>query len=170
MTKKEFQELTSRMGSPSSTDHRDRPVITVPRRVIPKLLEGPLSVRITLHGKCPSKKNLWQIGQQAGSMFLDAGTQAEIDSLTTQAIFGWGGRAPVESPDITVKFFVNHARRDRDGMFVTLLDCLQCAGVLVNDNLRWNNGRTILEPAEFVKAVDERAEVLIERRACAYQE
>jgi Holliday junction resolvase RusA-like endonuclease len=94
-------------------------------------------------------------------MFLDSSVKRQIDDLTMQAMFHWRDSGPVEHPELTVRFFVHHARRDRDGMFTTLLDCLQAAGVLVNDNLANNNGRTILEPAEFVSEAEERVEILV---------
>lgn len=131
-----------------------------PKVARPEPVSGPLSVTLVLHGHCPSKKNLWQRGG-SGAMFLATEVKDQIALLTQQAIFGWQFGAPVRHPDLTVTFYVRDARRDRDGMFVTLLDCLQEAGVLVNDNLAQNNGRTILEPAMFVKPEDERVEILI---------
>jgi Holliday junction resolvase RusA-like endonuclease len=68
-------------------------------------------------------------------------------------------RPPVESPDMSFTFFVSAARRDRDGMLTTALDCLQEAGILVNDNIKRNNGRTVLEPCQFVSAAKERVEI-----------
>ena len=97
-------------------------------------------------------------------MILPPEVKRQIEALTLQAMFQWKLGAPIEHPDLTVRFFVHHARRDRDGMFVTVLDCLQAAGVLVNDNLAHNNGRTVLEPCVFVEATDERVEILVEKK------
>lgn len=120
---------------------------------------GPVDVTLTLWGHCPSKKNLWSRGQKA--QFLPPEVKEQIESLTTQALFAWKQPGPVEHPEMTIKFYVNAARRDRDGMFTTLLDCLQAAGILVNDNLRRCNGRMVIEPADFVSDADERVEIRI---------
>jgi Holliday junction resolvase RusA-like endonuclease len=120
----------------------------------------PIKAKLVLAGPCPAKKNLWQRGK-SGRMFLNATVKAQIDSLTIQARSQWQ-QPPVESPVMEFRFYVAAARRDRDGMFTTVLDCLQEAGVLVNDNIRRNNGRTVLHPCEFVPAKKERVEVEIE--------
>lgn len=121
----------------------------------------PMDVTLTLWGHCPSKKNLWSRGEKA--QFLPPEVKEQIESLTTQALFAWKQPGPVEHPEITVKFYVNAARRDRDGMLTTLLDCLQAASVLVNDNLRRCNGRMVVEPADFVPDADERVEIRIRK-------
>lgn len=185
MTEKEFQELNSRIGSPNL----DNPSIRPPRRYVapkPKVLEGPISMVITMHGHCPSKKNLWEKGGPGG-MFLNKEVKAKIDTLTMQALFQWGLRGPVAHPELTIRFFVAAPKtrmssrsnprdpsnpipfylvsdnRDQDGMYTTILDCLQAAGVIVNDNIRWNNGRKILECVEFVPEADERVEITVSR-------
>lgn len=125
--------------------------------------DGPVDVTLKLYGHCPSKKNLWSPRADGGFRLLPE-IKEQIDALTTQALFGWSVHHPVEHPDLTVKFFVNAQRRDRDGMFVTVLDCLQAAGVLVNDNLAHNNGTTVLEPCEFVSVADERVEIRVVKK------
>ena len=132
------------------------------RKSKPAALESPVSTSLVLWGKCPAKKNLWSRGK-GGHTFLNAEVKAQIDALTHQARLQWGVRGPVEHPELTLTFYVHHARRDRDGMFTTVLDCLQEAGVLVNDNLAHNNGRTILEPCRFVDEAEERVEILIRK-------
>lgn len=127
------------------------------------VLEGPVSVLLLMHGHCPSKKNLWETGPN-GQVFLNAEVKGQIENLTLQALLHWNNRPPVEHPEITIRLYVGAKRQDRDGMFTTLLDCLQDAGVLVNDNISRNNGRTILEPCVFVDVADERVEILVEKK------
>ncbi len=121
-------------------------------------------------------------------MYLDTDIKEQIDGLTTQALFQWPHLFSVEHPEITVQFFVagkgtrkglrKHptdtkkmvefslasGNRDRDGMLVTVLDCLQAAGILVNDDIEHCNARMILEPCEFVSAADERVEIRLEKK------
>lgn len=100
-------------------------------------------------------------------MFLDGETKAEISRLTRQALFQWKYPGPVEHPEMTFKFVVAAQRQDRDGMVTTILDCLQAAGVLLNDNIKSNNGRMILEPCEIFKDADERVEIWIRKHDIA---
>lgn len=162
MTEREYLDLCQRSGAISQAPEDKR--VGHPKPIRPEPVSGPLSVSLVLHGHCPSKKNLWTPNATGGFRLMPE-VKDQIEVLTTQALFHWKQTGPVEHPDITVTFFVHHARRDRDGMFVTILDCLQEAGVLVNDNLKWNNGRTILEPCVFVEPKDERVEILIEKPA-----
>lgn len=118
----------------------------------------PISVRLSLLGPCPAKKNLWKTARN-GRKYIDQITRAQIDSLTVQARSQWGRNPPVESPEMEFTFFVAAARRDQDGMYTTVLDCLQEAGVLVNDNIKRNNGRKILHPCQFVSEGKERVEI-----------
>jgi Holliday junction resolvase RusA-like endonuclease len=120
--------------------------------------DGPLDVTLKLYGHCPSKKNEWQRGK-AGKMFLPAEVTEQINTLTTQAMFHWGSRLPVEHPDVTIRFFVCARRQDEDGMWTAVLDCLQRAGVIVNDNVAHFNGRKVHEPCEFVSESEERVEI-----------
>lgn len=130
----------------------------------PQPIEGPVSETIVLWGHCPSKKNGWGRNKGSSGMHIDPQMKAEIQSLTTQALFMWKHAGPVEHPELTFRFFVHSARRDRDGMLTTVLDLMQAAGILVNDNMKWNNGRTVMEPVCFVAPADERVEILIEKR------
>lgn len=171
MTESEYLALEQRMREAGAVSVGSAELAGSPPYVKPKAakiekptpIEGPLSVLLTLYGHCPSKKNLWQRGT-AGKMFLDADTRKQIDTLTLQAQFGWKFGGPVEHPELTIQFFVCGAKRDRDGMLVTVLDCLQSAGVIVNDNLAHCNSRLILEPAVFVSEADERVEILVETK------
>lgn len=130
----------------------------VRKRVPVRVHEGPLDVTLVLYGHCPSKKNCWR-RSEGGGMFIPEEEKSQINILTTQALLQWGRRDPVEHPDVTVKFFVAAKRQDEDGMWTTVLDCLQKAGVLVNDNLAKFNGRKVHEPAEFVSEQKERVEI-----------
>ena len=96
-------------------------------------------------------------------MVLPAEVKDQIATLTTQILFAWRFGGPVEHPEITVRFYVKAARQDQDGQYTTILDCLQAAGVLVNDNWAHNNGRKVLEPAEFVNPENERVEITIRK-------
>jgi hypothetical protein len=133
------------------------------RKPAVQTFDGPVDLVLTLHGHCPSKKNLWSPTASGGFRLLPE-VKAKIDALTTQALFAWGLRGPVEHPELTIQFYVNHKNRDRDGMFTTILDCLQAAGVLVNDNLAHNNSRTVLEPAEFVSSSEERVDIRVVKK------
>lgn len=120
----------------------------------------PIQVKLCLRGPCPAKKNLWKTARN-GRKFIDKTTRAQIDSLTIQARSQWGGIRSVENPDMEFTFYVAAARRDQDGMYTTVLDCLQEAGVIVNDNIKRNNGRKVLHPCQFVSAGKEKVEVEI---------
>lgn len=100
----------------------------------------------------------------SGKMVIPAEMKAQIETLTTQALFQWKHPGPVEHPEMTFKFVVAAQRQDRDGMVTTILDCLQAAGVLLNDNIKSNNGRMILEPCEIFKDADERVEIWIRKQ------
>lgn len=166
MTEAEYESLKLRMLQMGQIQSETSEAALNPPwvgKLKPVPVEGPLRVVLTLHGHCPSKKNLWQRGT-AGKMFLSADVRAQIDVLTTQALFGWGQTGPVEHPDLTVRFFVCGARQDQDGMYTTVLDCLQAAGVIVNDNIAHCNGRKVLEPCEVVSDADERVEIVVEKR------
>lgn len=160
MTEEEAMECYLRAGATMPSVGVRMPAVQ-PRKER-RVLDGPINITLVLYGHCPSKKNLWRRGT-AGKMFLDSDVKKQIDTLTTQALFQWKSLFPVEHPDITVKLYVNAARRDRDGLLTTILDCLQAAGVIVNDNLAHNNGRMVIEAAEFVDINDERVEIQLER-------
>jgi len=101
-------------------------------------------IRLTLQGPIPNKKNLWKIGK--GGMYLDSAVKAQIEALTWQAKSQWK-RAPAVHPDMDVEFFVKDGRSDRDNKLGCLLDVLQEAGVLKNDNVANFNGTLVVHPA-----------------------
>lgn len=159
LTQAQYDELCLRSGAIAKPADGKRVGILKPKR--PEPVSGPLSVLLVLHGHCPSKKNGYGVGAGGHSVVLPAEMRKQIETLTLQAMFQWKLGAPVEHADLTFQFFVHQARRDRDGILVTVLDCLQAAGVLVNDNLKRSNGRMVLEPAIFVPDGQERVDVLV---------
>jgi Holliday junction resolvase RusA-like endonuclease len=167
--------------------HERAEVVQRKPRVKPNTAEpvsGPMEWSAKIYGHCPSKKNLWARGK-AGIMFLPEEVKEKIATITTQLMFAWKYSGPVVHPDITIRFYVAEDRkslrkdfrnptkmiecsipkgnRDRDGMFTTLLDCMQAAGILVNDNIQNNNGTVVIEPCGFVKDEDERVEIRISK-------
>lgn len=102
-------------------------------------------IRLELRGTVPNKKNLWQ-PRKGGGMFLDAAIKAQINALIVQARKQWR-RPPIEHPDMDIEFFVLNGRSDRDNKLGCLLDVLQEAGVLVNDNVSRSNGVMVVWPA-----------------------
>lgn len=101
--------------------------------------------RQTLHlvGPIPCKKSKYRRGR--AGLFLDAGVVKQIDALVIQARTQWR-RDPIKHPDMRITFRARHRRADRDGMLATLMDVLQKAGVIRNDNVAHCNGRITLEP------------------------
>lgn len=162
----QFRELQNNVANGGkSSGVVPRPLSSGSRKSKPKpvVFEGPVDVTLTLHGHCPSKKNDWERGG-AGKMFLPAEVTAQIDTLITQALFHWRIGAPIEHPELTVTFFVAAKRQDQDGMYVTILDVLQKAGVLLNDNIKSNNGWKHLPPCEFVSVSDERVDIRVVKK------
>jgi hypothetical protein len=166
ITEAQFRELQQNISGARSAGERARKETTKsPKKSV---YEGPLDITLILYGHCPSKKNGWKRGG-AGKMYIPEEMKEQIESLTTQAMFGWSSAlksecAPVEHPDITVKFFVAAKRQDEDGQWTTILDCLQKAGVLLNDNYASFNSRKVHEPAEFVEVSEEKVEIRLVKR------
>ena len=119
----------------------------------------PVEHTITLHGHCPSKKNLWKRGKN-NRTYIDAAVKSQIDSLTLQASAQWPD-PPVKHPEIDVTFYVRDARPDRDNKLTTLFDCLREAGIIANDNIASFNGTVILRPA----VIDKRERVIVRMKA-----
>ncbi len=120
----------------------------------------PVAVKLTLYGPCPSKKNLYRRSRD-GRLFLDNEVKMRLDSLTIQARAQWGGHQPVKHPDMRVTFYFATGRPDRDNRLSAVLDCLQEAGVIPNDNAAQFNGTVTIQPAVFVSAGKEKVEVEI---------
>lgn len=77
----------------------------------------------------------------------DPQTTADIRALVLLTRVQWRGREPLEHPHMAVTFYVRDKRADRDNKLTCLLDVLQEAGVIVNDNIKRFNGRLVIEPA-----------------------
>jgi Holliday junction resolvase RusA-like endonuclease len=101
---------------------------------------------LRLAGPVPSKKNLYRRGKN-GTLFLDREVRHQIDNLVLQAQAQWGARGPIEHPDLRILLRVTAARADRDNKLTCLMDVLQDAGILRNDNIARSNGTITLLPA-----------------------
>lgn len=104
----------------------------------------PSIIRLELRGPVPCKKNLWKRGKYG--QYIDDAVQAQIDALIVQAKLQWR-RVPLTNPDMDVEFFVKDRRSDRDNKLGCILDVLQEAGVLQNDNIAHFNGTLVILPA-----------------------
>lgn len=140
------------------------PKVRKPASIRPASITGPLDVRLVLWGHCPSKKSNYRVAE-SGGLVTDKETKKQIEALIFQAMLQWSSSCPgpVEHPEVTTTFYVSAKRQDEDGMYVTLMDVLQKAGVIVNDNIARFNGRKIHEPCQFVKPEDERVEITIRK-------
>jgi Holliday junction resolvase RusA-like endonuclease len=105
---------------------------------------APKVIRLTLKGPVPCKKNLWKRGPHG--QYIDKAVKAQIDALIIQAKQQWR-RIPLTDPDMDVEFFVLDRRSDRDNKLGCILDVLQSAGVLKNDNVANFNGTLVIHPA-----------------------
>lgn len=166
-TQTDVESHYARIGKRTPINTETVYVAAPPKRIgLPKRTyhEVPLNVNLTLHGHVPSKKNAWQRGE-SGVMFIPEQEKEQINALTLQAAYAWSKvLLPVDHPDLTVTFYVLAKRQDQDGMYTTILDCLQAAGVIVNDNIAHFNGTKILKPCVMVTdAQDERVEIEIRK-------
>ncbi len=119
---------------------------------------------LTLHGHCPSKKNLWRRGR-GQKAYIDRSSQAEIDSLVLQARSAWR-RAPLSHPSMEVYIYTRSRRQDRDNIVTTILDVLVKAEVLTGDNIARFNGTLTVHPAK----IDPNERVVIEIREATHEE
>ena len=117
---------------------------------------------LTLRGNIPAKKSKYR-SRCGGGLYLDAATRACIEGLAFQAGSQWrrSSHEPVEHPVVTIRMHARQTRADRDGKLVTLLDVLQQAGVIRNDNINRFNGWLHLAPVEPA-LLDDYTEVEIE--------
>ncbi len=119
----------------------------------------PAPFAIALLGHMPAKKNNWT-PRKGGGIFLDKASQAEINGLIIQATSiarNWGVHK-LEHPRLRITFYVRDRRGDRDNKLSTLLDVLQKAGIIANDNVRRFNGEVTLMPA----VVDKNEKTVVE--------
>lgn len=120
------------------------------------LKHGGAEVTLTLRGSIPCKKSKYRRSRRG--LFLDRNTSDTIRGLILQVQAQWK-REPVEHPEVIVRFWWRSLRADRDGKLATILDVLQKARVIRNDNAAHFNGRLVLEPVRL--DTEERAEVEI---------
>lgn len=105
-----------------------------------------------LLGHCPAKKNNWH-PRPGGGIRLDTEAAEHIQALTDLAWIEWRKlwsphAAPLlEHPAMRITFHVRDKRSDRDNKLATLLDILQKAKILRNDNVAHCNGVLTLLPA-----------------------
>lgn len=103
---------------------------------------------ITLRGAIPAKKNERKLVRIKGRMAMAHNREVrdQIHSLTLQARVQWGHKPPLEHPEIWVYLTLPRFGADQDNAYTTILDVLQDAGVLKNDNVRRCNGWKHLAP------------------------
>lgn len=124
-------------------------------------------LRIT--GPFISKKNEWcirsrWIADSAGRrkmlryIGLNESAQAKVDESTRQLTLQWAGilrrlgrRVSLRHPRILWKLGLENPAKDKDGVRTTLLDCMQDAGVIYDDNVRHLNGWEHAAPAVIVE-------------------
>lgn len=119
-------------------------------------------ITLILRGELPNKKDrlMPRAGKGKGMMY-DREVKALMDALVTQARIQWGPRKTLPKfAEMVFRMSLKHARRDRDGIYATVLDALVTARVLENDTVKTCNGRHIIEPA-MIDEGEERIEVLI---------
>lgn len=143
-----------------------RPLSSGSRKSKPKpvVFDGPVDVTLTLHGHCPSKKSDYRI---VGDRLISTPeTKAQMEALTLQAMFQWSSAVglPVDHPEVTTTFYVRSGRSDEDGKYVTLMDVLQKAGVIVNDNCAHFNSRKVHEPCVFVSDGEEKVQIRVVKK------
>ena len=124
------------------------------------------SVTLVLKGAVPSKKNMYRRATVRGkpTLVLDKKATALIGPLTLQARTEWNRRGgqPLVHPKMSIRFSCSTDALDRDGMVASLLDSLQDAGLLANDNIRHFNERLVIEPALLCAPGQEQVEITIE--------
>lgn len=119
--------------------------------------------KLLLKGVIPAKKNMYRRGR-GNSFFLPRCVAENLRSLELQAMIQWRPRPAVEHPDITMRFVLTSRRKDPNNLQQTILDVLQKAHVIVNDNVAKCNGRLVIEPSIVDPHGDESVEVIIHER------
>ncbi len=110
-------------------------------------------VRIHIPVQIPSKKNLLKpraAGSRGRRYHYDKETTELIEAVQGWIHKAWNPRRAVAHPRVDVHYLVINESQDRDGIWTTVLDCLQKAGVIHNDNIRWFNGTVVHHPAKKV--------------------
>ena len=98
--------------------------------------EQPVRYVLSFPGHCPAKKSLYR-RRRGGGLFLDDEVRGQISRLEWAAREQWGDRPPLNfCDDIVGHFYVLHYKADLDGKWATILDVLQKARVIRNDNMK----------------------------------
>jgi len=117
---------------------------------------------LEIRGHLFAKKNQrGNDGRHGGRTFITTEDAAALDWVILQARHQWAGRPPLRNPAVSVRWYVGARNRDRDGCWTTLLDCLQKAKVIVNDNMAQLGGPEFHEPVESVAAAEERVVITL---------
>lgn len=104
-------------------------------------------VVLLVKGEVPSKKNLYRAGR--GRLYIPTEVKAVLNSIELQLRSQWKNRKKLDHPNLLWRFKTHSDRQDRDNMKTTLLDCMQRAGVITNDNIKHHNGWSTEAPAEI---------------------
>jgi hypothetical protein len=112
---------------------------------------------IVLDGVMPSKKSCYKT-MRSGRLYLPKDVKQRLKDIQAEAELKWKftGLGSLVHPDVAVIFYVSQVRQDSDGQWTTLLDILQRAKVIKNDNHASFNGTKVIKPAVFVDAGKER--------------
>lgn len=107
---------------------------------------------LALSGHIPSKANslLRRAGKGRG-LRINPQAKSEIEWLVLQANQQRPANAPFIHPEVTISFRFRNAAQDRDNAEKTILDVLQTARILANDNVRKFNGWVHKAPAEITE-------------------
>lgn len=96
----------------------------------------PIHYTFIVLGEIPVKKNNYRVSY-SGGVYTDRDVKDTIDDITNQ--LAYARKRPKPSLDkefeMKVDIFTSNPRKDLDGMVTTLLDCLQKAEIIKNDNL-----------------------------------
>lgn len=120
---------------------------------------------LVIHGHVPAKKNNWR-PRRGGGIYLDKSLATAIDDLILSVSLEWIKlwhplAAPkLEHPEMSVTFYVKNRGSDRDNKLSTILDILQKAGVITNDNIAHFNGIVRILPAIVSKNKNEEKTVI----------
>jgi len=104
---------------------------------------------LVVRGQVPPKKNQYRSGR--GGFYLPQDVKERLDLIEAQIRKQWGRRRAVKHPNICFELTLRNAKADRDNTVQTLLDCMQRAGVIENDNVGHCNGWILIAPAEIAK-------------------
>lgn len=117
----------------------------------PKLLPGrSRTYTLFLRGHIPSKANCYLPRAGKGrKLRLNPQAKSEIEWLIIQANQQRPREAPFEHPMVTLCFRFKNPAQDRDNAEKTILDVLQEARIISNDNVRHFNGWIHKAPAEL---------------------